>query len=177
MIGAPILDGIADRPKDGTEPDLSIADVNSARHIIIGPAGREDVLLRDSNSSLMLRLRGSRASSMPVTATFLIDGIPQPRRAAAVFAILSGLVRRPDHKVHRSRERLLLRDALVALDGRCVGASYRETAQVIFGADRVRESWSKGGAMKERIRRALAKGKHLRDGDYLELLDRGSRLK
>ena len=60
--------------------------------------------------------------------------------------------------MHRSRDRLLFRDAIIALDGRCAGASHRDTAEVIFGIKRVREDWSaRGGWLKEPMRRALAK--------------------
>jgi hypothetical protein len=74
--------------------------------------------------------------------------------------------------VHRSRDRLLFRDALIALDGRRVGASHRDTAEVICGIKRVREDWSsRGGWLKERMRRALARGEELRDGGYRRALE------
>jgi hypothetical protein len=74
--------------------------------------------------------------------------------------------------VHRSRDRLLLRDALVALDGRRASANHREVAELIFGMERVREAWSgRGGWLKERMRRALATGEKLRDGGYLRVLE------
>jgi hypothetical protein len=67
---------------------------------------------------------------------------------------------------------LFLRDALVALDGRHVGAGHRDTAEVICGIKRVREEWSgRGGWLKERMRRALAKGEELRDGGYRRYLE------
>jgi hypothetical protein len=67
---------------------------------------------------------------------------------------------------------MLFRDATVALDGRDAGASHREAAEVIFGTKRVRADWSaRGGWLKERMRRALAKGEELRDGGYRRALD------
>jgi hypothetical protein len=169
---APILDAICDRPTGGSSADLSVATHRSARNLIVGPGGEENFILRDSGNAATLRLHGSRASLAPVSANFLVCGIPQPQRLAANFSILYGLVHCPERTVHVSRDRLLLRDALVALDGRCVGASYREMAAVLYGAERARAEWSGvSRAMKDHMRRALAKGEGLRDGGHRELLE------
>lgn len=65
-----------------------------------------------------------------------------------------------------------MREAIVALDGRCAGASYLETAVVLFGARRARAAWSSlSRAMKDRMCRALRKGERLRDGGYCKLLE------
>ena len=65
-----------------------------------------------------------------------------------------------------------MRDALVALDGRRVGATYRETAAVIYGPERARAAWlSASTAMKDRMRHALARGEQFRDGAYRKLLE------
>ena len=92
---------------------------------------------------------------------------PEPAKLAADFGALNALLHWPRSRVHRSRDRLLLRDALVALDGRRASANHREVAELIFGMERVREAWSgRGGWLKERMRRALATGEKLRDGGY-----------
>jgi hypothetical protein len=121
---------------------------------------------------LTLRLRGSRALLAPVSTTFLVRGIPDPHRLATAFSSLTALMLTPHRRVHRSRERLFLRDALVALDARHIGASYRETAAIIYGAERARVAWSSAStAMKERMRHALARGEQFRDGAYRQLLE------
>ena len=130
------------------------------------------MILRDSDKALTLRLHGSLASLAPVTTTFLIAGLPAPSTLAADFGTLDGLLQCSRSRVHRSRDHLLLRDAIVSLDGRDAGASHREAAEVIFGIKRVRADWSaRGGWLKERMRRALAKGEELRDGGYRRALD------
>ncbi len=135
------------------------------------------MILRDSDKALTLRLHGSRASLAPVATTFLIAGLPAPSKLAADFATLDRLLQCPRSRVHRSRDRLLLRDAIVSLDGRDAGGSHREAAEVIFGIKRVRADWSaRGGWMKERMRRALAKGEEMRDGGYRRALDGACRL-
>jgi hypothetical protein len=108
----------------------------------------------------------------PVDVTFLLRGIPDPNRLAAGFSNLAGLVHLPQRTAARSRERLFMRDALIALDARRVGATYRETAAVIYGAERAHAAWSSSStALKERMRHALARGEEFRDGAYTTLLE------
>lgn len=169
---APLLEALCDRPTAGMLADLSLPNLRCEASVIIGPAQEESVILRDSDRSLTLRLHGSRASLAPVATTFLIDGVPNPSTVAANFGTLDVLLRSPRSRLHRSRDRLLFRDAAVALDGRDAGASHREVAEVIFGITRVRAGWSaRGGWLKERMRRALAKGRELRDRGYRRALD------
>jgi hypothetical protein len=168
---APVLEAHCCRAS-GSAFDLTMANLRSAKRIIVGPGREECVLLGDSDLALTLRLRGSRATLGPVCTTFLLRGIPDPTKLAADFATLSTLLHGPRSRVHRSPHRLLLRDALVALDARCVGASHRDAAELIFGVEGVRNAWSgRGGWLKERMRRALATGEKLRDGGYRRALE------
>jgi hypothetical protein len=65
----------------------------------------------------------------------------------------------------------LLRDALIVLDGRAAGASYRDIASVIYGADRARAAWnSPSRSIKDRLHRAFNIGKAFRDGGYRALI-------
>lgn len=91
---------------------------------------------------------------------------------AAAFRNLAGLVHSPQRTTPRSRERLFMRDALIALDARRVGATYRQTAALIYGVERARAAWSSSStAIKERMRYALARGEQFRDGAYTTLLE------
>jgi hypothetical protein len=168
---APILEALCCRAP-GSGFDLAIANLRSAKSFIVGPGREEYVLLGDSDLALTLRLRGSRAILGPVRTTFLLRGIPDATKLAADFATFGTLLRAPQSRVHRSHHRLLLRNALVALDARCIGASHRDVAELIFGADSVRNAWSgRGSWLKERVRRALATGEALRDGGYRGALE------
>ncbi len=64
-----------------------------------------------------------------------------------------------------------LRDALIALDGAQAGASYRDMAVVHFGGQRVANEWRTNSALKDKVRRALARGKAMRNGGYRALLN------
>lgn len=174
----PILSAVTRRPKAGSSPDVCIASLLSAANVVLGPGGEESIALRDSDNAVTLRFQGSRASTGPVDTIFLVSGMPEPGATAAAFTMLDTLARSPRRNVCRSRERLLLRDALVALDGRRVGASHRETAEVILGSKRAHEEWSsKGGWLKERMRRALARGEELCDGGYRRALQGACRFR
>ncbi len=174
---APILEALCCRaPRSAF--DLAIADVRSVKSVILGPGREEHVLLGDSERTFALHLQGSRASLGPVCTTFLLRGIPDPMKLAADFVRVDALLRVRQSRTHQSRHRLLLRDALVALDGRRAGASHRDVAKVIFGIERVREAWSGGGGwLKERMRRALAAGEALRDGGYRKALEGSCRFR
>jgi hypothetical protein len=122
--------------------------------------------------ALTLRLHGSRASLAPVTTTFLFSGLPDPDAVSKALRNLTRLLRHPNHKTHVGRDPLLMREAIVALDGRCVGATHRDVAVVLFGYEDVRAAWSGASRwMKDRVCRALAKGEYLRDGGYRDLLE------
>ena len=64
-----------------------------------------------------------------------------------------------------------LRFVLRALDGSLAGASYREIAVVLIGADRVQANWrDDNDHLKNRIRRAVQRGRILMNKGYLRLL-------
>ena len=167
---SPALDVIADRSIN--EPDLHLHSHVAARHMIVGPNGKEQVVLRDAYHAVTLRVEGSRVRLGGVDVTFLIEGVPDPVNVATRFGILNDLIASPRLSAQRSRTRVFMRDALVALDARQLGATYRDTATVIYGAERARAAWSSTStAMKERMRHLLARGQAFRDGAYRRLLD------
>ena len=167
---SPALDAIANRST--SEPDLHLHGHVAATHMIVGPNGQEHVVLRDAERAVTLRVEGSRVCLGGVDVTFLVEGIPNPVTVATRFGMLNDLIVSPRLSGQRSRSRVFMRDALVALDARQLGATYRETAAVIHGAQRARAAWSSTStAMKERMRHLLARGQDLRDGAYRSLLD------
>jgi len=63
-----------------------------------------------------------------------------------------------------------LRRILRAVDGRQAGASYREIAVVLFGANRVKRDWSNGDHLKNHVRRLVKRGEALVGGGYRRFL-------
>ena len=169
---APVLDAVAERPDEDADAVISIAET----HVILGPAGEEYVLLRDCEQAVTIRLHGSRVSIAPVAASFVVEATPQAGEAVPAVKRAADLLFRPRLRTHGSRRRLLERDALIAVDADCAGASLRETAELIHGVAFVRREWSGGnGWLKLRMRRARAKGRELRDGGYRRWLQEGCR--
>ena len=138
-----------------------------------GPSGEEFVLLRDTSTAVTLRCLGCPLAKAPVNLT-LYNRLSPPDAYAKAVANLADLLLRPVNDPDCTRTRLFLRDALIAIDGKCLGASYRDIAIIIYGLERVRAEWVGASRwMKDRICRAYAKGKELRDGGYLDLLRLG----
>jgi hypothetical protein len=64
-----------------------------------------------------------------------------------------------------------LHDYLIALDAHLAGLSYREIAQILYGADIVKDVWtSETRYLKDKVRRCVQRGLALRDGGYRTLL-------
>ena len=174
--GAATLDAIASRPPHGSRADLALSKLACVRHVIIDSGGSERLLLATSEKSITLRLRGRPIIRSPVTVTLQIRGLSQAARQGALLAALPGLLRQAPRVIERTRRQIFLRDALVALDARAAGGSYRDIATVIAGAERARTAWaSPSRALKDRMRRVLQSGAALRDGGYRHLIAQGCR--
>ena len=171
-LGAAKIDAVAREPYQAEPSDVHLAELQCVRHIVVSPDGGETVLINTSEKALTLRLRGKTALRDPVCLTFQIAGmraLPGSRRS---LQILPDLLAGGPRKFNRSRRQLLLRDALVALDGRQAGATYRDVAVVIAGVESARAAWrSSDHSLKDRMRRALKAGMRFRNGRYRTLID------
>ena len=62
-------------------------------------------------------------------------------------------------------------DYLIALDGHLAGRTYRDIAEVLYGADHVGPYWTDDSrGYKSKVRRAVERGVALMNGAYRELL-------
>src|SRR5262245_25525640 len=128
---APVLEARAERASPGTPSALSVESCAAATHIVLGPAGEELIILRDAERAATLCLEGVRASLGPVSVTFLIAGLPEPRPLTKRFRAFRDLITAPRPSARVSRLRFFLRDALRALDARHIGMSQREIAALL----------------------------------------------
>jgi hypothetical protein len=142
----------------------------AVKHILIDPDGRQHLLLRANGAVLQLMIEGADIATAPVTITFLVRGLNAIARSAEQLNLLRRIL-------SPARSRSLpawtprtqnLRDALITLDGRRAGASYREIATIIHGAKSVAENWHKG--LRERMRRHYTRGFELSVGGYRDFL-------
>ena len=140
------------------------------KHILIDAGGRQHLLLRANGAVLQLVVEGADVATAPVTITFLVRGLNAIGRASDQLDLLRRIL-------SPTRSRSLppwtprtqnLRDALITLDGRRAGASYREIATIIHGAKSVAEDWHKG--LRERMRRHYKRGFELSVSGYRDFL-------
>jgi hypothetical protein len=129
------------------------------------------VVLRANGAALQLTIEGADVTRGAIAITFLVHGLGAIRQASThletLRRILAPASRRP-MLPHWTPTTLKRRDALVALDGREAGASYREVAIVLHGVDHVERYWKTG--LKERMRRHLTRGLALAGGGYRRFL-------
>jgi len=166
-----VLEAVARRAPSGTPARFVLADQTCIRHVVIGPRDIEHLLIRTSERSLTVRVTGHRASRGPVHLKFVIPAESRVKEAAAILASYPDLLTMRSRWVKKTSEQMLTRD-----DGHAAGASYREMAEAVHGQKRVREEWSgRGCSMKERMRRALAKGQALCHGGHWKLVEQACR--
>jgi type VI secretion system activator RovC-like protein len=154
---------------------VALNDCPCIRQVVIGPDHVEYLLVRTSKRSLTIGLTGHRATQGPVCLTFHVPA-RSANHAAAYLAWYRDLLAMKPRWIKRTRSQVLIRDALVAVDGREAGASHREVAEAIVGHKRVREEWSaRGGWLKGRMGRALAVGQALCGGGHRKYIEQAYR--
>jgi hypothetical protein len=172
-----VLEAVARRAPPETPASFVLADQTCIRHVVIGPGDVEHLLIRTSERSLTVRVTGHRANRGPIHLRFVIPAESRVKEAAAILASYPDLLTMRSRWVKKTSERqMLTRDAFIAFDDRAAGASHREVTEAIHGQKRVREEWSgRGCSMKERVRRALAKGQALCHGGHWKLIEQACR--
>ncbi len=141
--------------------------------VLIEPIGIEQVLLRRGGRIVQLRCLGESIIVEPAAIGAVVDEFPEIENKAQVIRRLAALYRGDDDRDDGSWSpgAMRLRNALIALDGRIAGRSYREIAIVLYGEARVAEEWSDiGRILKNRTIRAAKRGRALMQGDYVKLL-------
>lgn len=138
-------------------------------------AGREHLLIKGNGRVVQVECTGlSLLSLEPVRMKLIIDTLGDFDQTLAAIERGKELY---DNNLQTAepvwtKSAMSLRNALVALDCHDAGLSYLETAVYIYGKTRAQEAWSgTSRAMKDEIKRALTRGKELRDGAYTTLLN------
>lgn len=163
-------------PRSETEVDQIFE--KTARHCQIihltDLAGREYLLLKGNGRVAQVGCSGlSLLSFEPVRVKFTIDALGTFDDTVSTIDRATKLYESDfnDSEPIWSRSALSWRNALIALDANRIGLSYLETASVIYGEQRAHEAWSGSGrAMKDEMKRALQRGRDLRDGGYTQFL-------
>ena len=145
------------------------------RTVILAGAGRtEHVLFSESACRLQLLVRGASVLARVRLLADAVVGIGDIERRLDLLRRLMDLA-----ATHELRPRLYpsaarasrFRVVLRALDAWLAGASQREIAIAIVGPRRVEADWGDpGDHLRDRIRRAVRRGRTLMERGYLALL-------
>jgi hypothetical protein len=105
---------------------------------------------------------------------FLVSARPDMRASWRVVSAVLALFNptktsRGVTKRRPSRQLMLHMRALQALDGEAAGASQREIAEVIFGAQDVFQRWATNSELRAQIRYLLRRAHHLVSKGYRQL--------
>jgi hypothetical protein len=134
--------------------------------------GSEYIVIQRHKVSIRLAGQGCSLASGPCKLTFEIEDLADLNPQFTALKMLARFISNQDETClanGQNYEKLLT--YLVALDGHLEGQSYRQIAQVLYGAERVAELWdSESRFMKDKIRRAVERGIALMEGEYVTLL-------
>ncbi|MFN0190560.1 MAG: DNA -binding domain-containing protein [Aestuariivirga sp.] len=144
----------------------------SGRRLLLIADEAEYLVVQGGQRSARLVAHGRSLLSGPVKATFHVEGLDRVQRAFETLRILASFMDdQPTTEPELGQTELQLRDYLIALDGHLEGRSYRDIAQVLYGAERVAETWSADTrSLKDKVRRAVGRGVELMNGGYRKLL-------
>lgn len=151
--------------------------MQNVEHILIDAVGRQHVILRAIEGTLQITITGSaQIVSAPAAFSLLLQNVRDIGRNARHLTRLQRLLAAPTLSTNTplrwTAQTKRMRDALIALDGRRAGASFREVAIVIYGRERIDRDWP-GTGLKVRVHRDFQRGLALANGGYRDLLTQG----
>lgn len=161
---------------------------HAARFSVWRIPGRK-VLIGDGRRLLLLSIVGRRMLRLAIGAG-LREGAPYAYtiragpRAKAHWRAVENFIDHMERR-HAPRELAIERPSrlaivhmrtLQALDGVLAGASQREIAAAIFGADRVARDWAPDSELRAQVRHLIRRGRAFMNGEYRSLLGTASEM-
>lgn len=159
--------------RHASEADFDLRRFSGRVALLIGADGHQQVVVRSSPQVLLLTLSGACALDSHLRITFLTQGLDGSARTAQAFRELAACIssRVCRHLPTWTARSLSKRNTLIALDGDAAGATYREIARVMLGAEYVDAVWRKNQSLKDGVRHALQRGCAMMAGGYRRLLE------
>ncbi|WP_353806516.1 DUF2285 domain-containing protein [Mesorhizobium sp.] len=138
------------------------------------PDESQHVHLRNAEHSLQLAISGAdilRPVCLRAEAIWPAALVKQRLRGLECLNALCLDGQLPARLFPPERRGARLTFVLRALDGSLAGASHREIAEALFGQWRVHSDWNDPrDHLRDRIRRAVSRGRALMNGGYLDFL-------
>jgi hypothetical protein len=140
--------------------------------IHVDAVGRQHVVFKSGSRRVTICIRGATVAVAPARLTF------EMRSLAGLFAAQRNVTAlqelfddAPASVPAWTITGLEKRDALIALDAHCNGASHRDVAKMIYGSDKVDAEWLADGCdLKDYVRRCRGRGVRFMLGGYRNLL-------
>lgn len=162
----------ADRLGPAADADFRADALPGPTSIHVDAAGRQHVVIKSGSRRMTLTIGGAAVAVAPARLTFEMTSLAGLFAAQRNVALLQELLE--DAAVSLSTwtaTGLEKRDALIALDAHCNGASHREVAVMIFGLEKVEAEWVADGCdLKDYVRRCRSRGVRFMQGGYRRLL-------
>jgi len=172
--------GVAAVPADPADPDsLRLEHLAPWLAIALGPDGREHVVLSDGWRHIRLDIEEGRLTGEEaVLLHYRLRGLASAETRLLPLRRLLSLCRHRrfarslfprDPQIGHGIEVLRVHDALRD------GASQREIATVLFGADRVDHDWNgSSDSLRSRVRRMVREARSMALGGYRQLMRSGA---
>ncbi|MFM9848013.1 MAG: DNA -binding domain-containing protein [Hyphomicrobiaceae bacterium] len=162
----------ADRLGVAADADFCADVLHGLASIHIDAVGRQHVVVKSGSRRVTICIRGAAVAVAPARVTFEMTSLAglfaAQRRVAALQQIFDDEPASDPTWTITGQEK---RDALIALDALCNGASHRDVAILIFGSNKVDAEWSADGCdLKDYVRRCRNRGVRFMQGGYRRLL-------
>ncbi|WP_245420725.1 MULTISPECIES: DUF2285 domain-containing protein [Mesorhizobium] len=145
------------------------------RATVLLSAGKgQHVLLRGTKHTLQLAVSGADILHPVCLRTEAIWSAMLSKHRLSALECLNALClgqHLPARLFRREKRGARLSFVLRALDGSLAGASHRDLAEALIGQGRVHADWrDPRGHLRDRIRRAVSRGRALMNGGYKDFL-------
>ena len=159
--------------------DFTLTRLPVRAHVHFDGFGRQIVTLENASSRVTIIISGALATLGPVCLQIgwinLSDLSSHVYSLNALAHILMaqrylGPPRRPATVDNRH-----LRNAIIAYDGECAGASRRQIAAVIYGENAIGNDWTDpSGRLKAMVKRDVLRGRRLVESGWRDLIAAGT---
>ena len=148
---------------------IALRELSSPLTVLYALDGMQHVLLDGAGHGRHLAISGANVLDPVHLLAWFEFGCDEFRHQVEALHRFNSLIAGAQSTA--SQEAARLKRVLQALDGSLSGASHREIAIALFGAERGEADWNDPRQnMRDRVRRAVKRGRDLMNGGYLRFL-------